>query len=60
LSGGEIFWIDASLNDAAELLDGGAGMVAVGGRFVNPLQVAQLTYEQVPSIESPERLKEVA
>jgi hypothetical protein len=47
--------MDCDLEQAALLLVG-AGLVQVGHRYVNPEQVAQLTWEVIPSIESPERL----
>ena len=59
LSSGDDFYLDCSLDQAA-LLFAGEGLVEVGQRYVNPAQVAQLTVEQIPSIHSPERLREVA
>jgi hypothetical protein len=55
LSSGDVFWLDCDLSQAMSALRGDE-MIEVGGRAVNPVQVAQLTIEQVPSIESPERL----
>ena len=57
LSSGDMFWLDCSLEQAMSALDH-EGLVEIGGRAVNPQQVAQLTIEQIPSIESPERLEE--
>jgi hypothetical protein len=58
LSSGESFYIDGSIAQAAAALDRGRGrFVAVGGRWVNPHQVCQLTSENVPSLETPETLE---
>ncbi|HEY8309027.1 MAG TPA: hypothetical protein VIG47_00660 [Gemmatimonadaceae bacterium] len=58
LSSGDSFYVDCSLDQARDALMG-EGLLEIGGRFVNPAQVAQLTWEVIPSIESPERLQEV-
>jgi hypothetical protein len=58
LSSGDAFYMDCDLEQAALLLVD-SGLVQVGHRYVNPEQVAQLTWEVIPSIESPERLQEV-
>lgn len=63
LSSGDVFWVDATLDEMISLLHRSASahapVVMVGGRAVNYRQVAMLTYEQIPSIEVYERLKEV-
>ena len=57
LSSGDLFWLDCSLPEAMRALRGDE-LIEIGGRAVNPSQVAQLTIEPIPSIESPERLSE--
>lgn len=57
LSSGDMFWLDCNLEEAMRALKGD-GLIEIGGRAVNPAQVAQLTIEHVPSVESPIRLQE--
>ena len=60
LSSGDVLWLDCDLEQAMTALSPtGSGLVEIGGRAVNPAQVAQLTIEQVPSIESPLKLEAV-
>lgn len=64
LSSGDVFWLDCTLDDAQYALNCGAlqdlALMNVADRVINPRQIAQLTYEPVPSIETPHPLKEVA
>ena len=64
LSSGDVFWLDCSLDEAEYAFNCGAlqdlALMRVADRVVNPRQVTQLTFELVPSIETPHRLKEVA
>jgi hypothetical protein len=59
LSSGDSFYVDASLEDVvAHLRLEQLGLLAqIGDRWVNPSQVAQLTVEQVPSVERAESLE---
>lgn len=55
LSSGETFYVDAEIGEVAAVLSKRA-LVRVGSRFVNATQVAQITVDNVPSIETAERL----
>lgn len=58
LSSGEEFYVDAPLEDVRDLFTG-SEFVRVGGRIVNPAQVAQITIDRdVASIHTPETLEE--
>lgn len=57
LSSGESFYVDAPAVELARALEG-SGLVAIGGRIVNPLQVAQIFEDEVPSIFTPEKLEQ--
>jgi hypothetical protein len=59
LSSGETFYVDAHIDDVVALL-GDANLyrlAAIGGRYVNPLQVAQITVEPMSTIHTPEKLE---
>lgn len=58
LSSGDFFYVDATLDVLVNWLFEPEGVVRVGGRYVNPQQIAQLTVVDVPSVEIPETLKE--
>jgi hypothetical protein len=57
LASGDSFYIDGSLDQVKALLDSD-GLVEVGTRYVNPRLVCQLTWEAVPSLETPEPIGE--
>lgn len=56
LSSGEFFYVDAEPDALVDRLNN-KGIVSVGGRFVNPAQVAQITREEMSTIHTPERLE---
>lgn len=55
LSSGEAFYVDADLDVVRELFNRRA-LVKVGSRWVNATQVAQLTEDNVPSMETAEEV----
>lgn len=62
LSSGDSFYVDADKDEVVGVLGAGrvvlssARLVAVGGRYVNPLQVTQILSEEMSTIHVAERL----